>query len=290
MTRRITDHGRGGRPQPGVMLQLALVAWTAILPVMSVRAQQETGREPDVAGAVEPDTTAAGAFAPTVYGPGERLVFSIGYGMVNAGDATLEVVKVVDFHGRSCYVIESKANSNRFFSSFYKVRDRILSYIDTETLFSRYFYKRLREGDYKKNVEVIFDHDREVARYADGPELPIARGVQDVLSAFYFVRNLELVPGASFAVPAHDSRKTYELKVLVHGRERVTVKAGTFDCFVVEPVIEGEGLFKHDGKLTLYISDDKFRIPVMIKTKVPVGSIDVELQEFRPGLPLNPLH
>lgn len=227
--------------------------------------------------------------APTVYGPGELLVFSIGYGMVNAGDATLEVVEIIDFQGRPCYVIESKASSNRFFSSFYKVRDRILSYIDTESLYSRYFYKRLREGDYKKNVEVIFDHDREVAQYADGPELPIARGVQDVLSAFYYVRNLDLAPGRSFTVPAHDSRKTYELKVLIHGKERVTVEAGTFDCFVVEPVIEGEGLFKHEGKLTLYISDDKFRIPVMIKTKVPVGSIDVELKEFRPGLPLNPL-
>jgi hypothetical protein len=231
----------------------------------------------------------SGGSAPTVYGPGELLVFSIGYGLVNAGDATLEVVEIIDFQGRPCYVIESKANSNRFFSSFYKVRDRILSYIDTETLYSRYFYKRLREGDYKKNVEVVFDHDREVARYADGPELPIARGVQDVLSAFYYVRNLDLAPGRSFTVPAHDSRKTYELKVLIHGKERVTVEAGTFDCFVVEPIIEGEGLFKHEGKLTLYISDDKFRIPVMIKTKVPVGSIDVELKEFRPGAPLNPL-
>jgi hypothetical protein len=55
---------------------------------------------------------------------------------------------------------------------------------------------------------------------------------------------------------------------------------------VVEPVIVGDGLFKHEGKLTLYISDDALRIPVLIKTKVPVGSINVELTEYRPGTPL----
>ncbi|MGD9548297.1 MAG: DUF3108 domain-containing protein [Candidatus Krumholzibacteriia bacterium] len=226
--------------------------------------------------------------APTVFGPGEKFTFNITYGPISAGEATLEILDVIDFHGRRCYQIESKANSNRFFSSFYKVRDRILSYIDVETLQSRYFFKRLREGDYKKTVEVIFDQDNGKVLYADGDELPTARGVQDVLSAFYYVRNLDLEVGREFSVPAHSSRKTYDLKVLIHGRETVEVAAGTFACFVVEPMIEGDGLFKHEGKLTLYITDDKSRIPVMIKTKVPVGTIDVELKEFQLGQPLSP--
>jgi hypothetical protein len=110
--------------------------------------------------------------------------------------------------------------------------------------------------------------------------------VQDVLSAFYYVRSLDLEPGGEYAVPAHSSRKTYDLKVLVHGRERVEVPAGEWDCLIVEPIIEGEGLFKHEGKLTLYLTDDDLKIPVLIKTKVPVGTIDVELTDYRPGVPL----
>jgi hypothetical protein len=224
--------------------------------------------------------------APSVYGPGERMVFSIGYGPINAGEGVLEVVGLTEYKGHTCYHILSKANSNRFFSSIYKVRDKITSYIDVETLYSRYFNKRLREGDYKKTVEIDFDHLAEEARYSNGETYPISSGVQDVLSAFFYARNLDLEPGRVYEVAAHSSRRTYDLKVIVHGKERVEVEAGTWNCFVVEPVIEGDGLFKHEGKLTLYISDDARRIPVLIKTKVPVGSIDVELKEYRPGVPL----
>lgn len=220
------------------------------------------------------------------FGPGEKLVFSIGYGVVSAGEGILEVVGITDYQGHPCYNIQSKTNSNRFFSSVYKVRDKIISYIDTEGLFSRYFYKRLREGDYKKTVEISFDHEAGLARYSNGAEYEIQPGVQDVLSAFYFVRTLDLKVGEVYYVPAHSSRKTYDLRVIVHRKETVSVEAGTWDCFVVEPVIEGEGLFKHEGKLTLYISDDQYHIPVLMKAKVTVGSVEVALKEFRPGHPL----
>ncbi len=224
--------------------------------------------------------------AATVFGPGEKMLFSIGYGPVTAGEASIEVVGLTTYQGYTCYVLESKANSNRFFSSFYKVRDKITSYLDVEKLYSRYFHKRLREGDYKKTVEISLDHEGEVAKYADGQQYDIMSGIQDVLSAFYFVRNLDLGSGDTYSLLAHSSRKTYDLRVLVHGRETVTVAAGTFECFVVEPVLQGEGLFKHEGKITIYVTDDEYRVPVLIKTRVPVGSIDVELKEYHPGRPL----
>ncbi len=224
--------------------------------------------------------------AAVPFGPGEKMVFSIGYGVIDAGESIVEIIGLTEYQGKTCYQIQSKANSNRFFSSIYKVRDKIISYMDVETLYSRYFYKRLREGDYKKSVEISFDHENEIAHYANGNEYPTTFGVQDVLSAGYFVRTLDLESDTVFDVPAHSSRKTYDLKVFIRGKEEVTVPAGTFNCFVVEPVMQGEGLFKHEGKLTIYLSDDKYRVPVMVKTKVPVGSITVELKEFYPGQPL----
>lgn len=222
----------------------------------------------------------------TVFGPGEKMVYSIGYGLVTAGEGTLEVVGLTTYQGHTCYHLESTANSNRFFSSFYKVRDKITSYMDVETLYARYFHKRLREGDYRKTVEISFDHEDEIAYYADGRQFDIRTGIQDVLSAIFFVRNLDLGAGDTYSLLAHSSRKSYDLKVIVHGRETVTVEAGTFDCYVVEPVLEGEGLFKHEGQITLYVTADQHRVPVLIKTKVPVGSIDVELKEYQPGTPL----
>ncbi len=221
-----------------------------------------------------------------VFGPGEKMVFSLGYGMVTAGEAVVQIIGLTEYQGRTCYHIQSKANSNQFFSSIYKVRDKIVSYMDVEDLFSRYFYKRLREGDYRKTVEISFDHENEVAHYANGTDYPISRGVLDVLAAGYFLRTLDLVEGSVYDLPTHSSRKTYNLKVYIRGKKTVKVEAGTFDCFVVEPIMQGEGLFKHEGKLTIYLSDDQYRVPVLVKAKVPVGSIKVELKEFYPGRPI----
>ncbi|MFO7653130.1 MAG: DUF3108 domain-containing protein [Candidatus Krumholzibacteriia bacterium] len=229
----------------------------------------------------------AGA-APVSYGVGEQLVFSIDYGLINAGEGTLEVLGLVDFEGEVCYFIQSKATSNRFFSAFYRVRDRVVSYIDATELFSRYFHKRLREGDYRKDEEITFDQEAGVAHYADGREVETVCGVHDVLSAFYYVRTLDLEVGAVYEFPAHSSRKTYPLTVRVVGRETVEVPAGRFDCFVVEPMLEGDGLFKAEGKMTLYLTADRHKIPVLMKTKVPVGSIDASLKEYRLGQPPQP--
>ncbi len=267
----------GRKPEAAMRHRGAVIAGLTVLCVVLVPGGLSLASE-DLPANLNP--------APTVFGPGEKMVFSIGYGPVKAGEATLEVVGLTTYQGRICYELQSKASSNRIFSSFYKVRDKITSYMDVELLYSRYFQKRLREGDYKKTVEISFDHQDEVANYADGNQFDIMAGIQDVLSAFYFVRNLDLGSGDTYSLLAHSSRKTYDLKVIVHGKERITVKAGTFDCYVVEPVLRGEGLFKHEGKITLYVTADEFRVPVMIKTKVPVGSIDVELKEYHPGEPL----
>jgi len=229
------------------------------------------------------DTT---AYPWVPYGIGEKLVFSIDYGPINAGEGTLEVLGIVQEDGHECYQIESRATSNRFFSTFYKVRDRAVTHIDRRRLFSRFFEKRLREGTYNMHEEIHFDQEAVKARYHDGRVFDTMPGIQDVLSAFYYVRTRDLQVGQQFGLPTHSSRKDYSLEVFVHGRETIQVPAGTFDCFVVEPVILGDGLFQHEGKLTIWLTADERKLPVLMKTKVKVGSIDASLKEYTPGVPV----
>jgi hypothetical protein len=238
----------------------------------------------------DPDSTAAADAIPVTTPPGpvpfqvgERLVFSIDYGAINAGEGVLEVEGVVDYQGHPCYRIESTARSNRFFSGFYKVRDKVVSYVDRDQLFSRYFMKRLREGTYRKTVEIDFDHDAGMARYQDGREFEIPAGVHDVLSAFYFVRTLDLEVGQDVFLAAHSSRENYDMRVIIHSRETVDTDLGPIDCFVIQPVMLDEGLFKHEGDLMIYMSADERRIPVLMTTKLPVGSIAAHLREYTPG-------
>jgi hypothetical protein len=66
-------------------------------------------------------------------------------------------------------------------------------------------------------------------------------------------------------------------------RERIKVKAGVFNTIVVEPLLQAAGLFKHEGKLTVWLTDDGLHLPVLMKSKVLVGSIVAELTDYRLG-------
>ncbi len=74
--------------------------------------------------------------------------------------------------------------------------------------------------------------------------------------------------------------KVYDLNVKYLGKETVSVTAGTFDCIVVEPLVQEGGLFKSEGSITVWLSDDNLKLPVKVKTKVVIGSIDAELTKY----------
>src|SRR5262249_31997151 len=126
------------------------------------------------------------------FGPGERLEFSVQYGPVNAGSATLEVTDVRDYEGHKVYSLEAKAKSNRFIDKIYKVRNYIQSYMDRDRRYSWRYYEDRREGGDSHRQEVVFDQQKREARYADGTIVPIPAQSQDALSSFYFTRYLPL--------------------------------------------------------------------------------------------------
>jgi hypothetical protein len=211
---------------------------------------------------------------------GEKLTFSVRYGLLRAGEAVLEVVGIEEIDGRPCYHVVSTAKSNSVFDKIYKVRDRVETWMDADFLYSRRFQKTLREGSYRRDQNIEMDQEHRLARYNDGRVVEFEHGAHDVLSAFYYIRTQELVSDREIWLESHADRKNYPLRVRVHGRERVETPAGTFDCLVVEPMLRTPGLFKHEGKLTIWLTDDERRIPVLMKSKIPVGSISVIMTEF----------
>jgi hypothetical protein len=216
------------------------------------------------------------------FGLGEKLNFDIGYGFINAGYATLEVVDLIEFYGRPCYLVISTANSNRFFSSFYRVEDQVESVVDAVGIFTWHFEKNLREGNYQAKKSYEFDQLNQRVFY-EGDTIEVARYIQDALSILYYARTQELRVGESIYVDNFTDGKHYPLEVKVLRKERVKVKAGTFDCIVVEPLLLASGIFKHEGRLKVWLTDDRLKMPVLMKSKVLVGSITAELTEYQLG-------
>jgi Protein of unknown function (DUF3108) len=215
--------------------------------------------------------------------PGESLRFSVQYGFINAGSAWLEVQTARTPSGRPAYNLIARAESNAFFSRFYKVRNRIESLWDCDGRFSLRYAEDRREGKFRAKSEIRFDPERHEAIYPDGESLPTPPSVQDALSSFYYTRYQALPLGGSVVFDYHASRKSRPLEVRVLGRERVDTPAGKFDCVVVEPMLNAGGIFKNKGRLVIWLTDDDRRMPVLMKSKVLVGSISVVLQEVKTG-------
>jgi len=223
----------------------------------------------------------AGEVAVPPFGVGERLSFEVKYGFVSAGTAIMGIPRTVMERGHECYHIVSLAESNSFFSVFFTVKDVAESFLDVRELLPRRFEKRLREGDFRSQDLVLFDHDRHVALYPRKNDrvVPISSGAQDILSSLYYVRMLDLEVGRSVFIENHADKKNYPLEIRVLKKERIKVPAGEFDCTVVEPVMRGAGLFSQKGQLTVWLSDDEARIPVLMKSKVVIGSISAVLTD-----------
>ena len=194
----------------------------------------------------------------------------------------MEVSRLIEFNGRPAYQIRTRAQSNSFFSTFYPVDDRVESIVDAIGLFSWHFEKKLREGNYRSDRSYTFNQ-REHLVYHDKDTVPVPPYVQDPLSVMYFVRTQDLVVGEVIRIDNYTDGEHYPLEVKVLERERISVKAGTFDCLVVEPLLRGAGVFKHEGKLKVWLTDDRVKMPVLMKAKVLVGSISVELTDFQLG-------
>jgi hypothetical protein len=242
-----------------------------------------------LAGSEAPDDSCAPAVrepAPVPFGVGEYLEFSVSYNIIRAGTATLSVEGIEEIAGHRCYKLVSTARSNGFVSTFFEVRDRVESLMDVHGLFSRKFEKHLKEGGYTKDEAVWIDHCAGLAYYGDGDTVGVRRSSQDALSALYFVRTLDLQVGNMVVFPSHSGKKNYPMRVRVLGKEKIKTPVGHFNCIVVEPRLKSEGIFKHKGRLIVWLSDDERRIPVRMKSQVTIGSITASLVDWKAGSPL----
>lgn len=214
---------------------------------------------------------------------GERLEYRIRWSGVPVGVATMEVGL-----GPEPWLIEmrSTADSLPMIDLIYPVEDRVVSRAVTSSLRAKSYRKVSREGFRREHREIVFDHTHGAAgTILDGeriPWLPVPKDVLDPLSAIYAYRLHPAPEGKPPELPVTDGEKLITARMRIHGLERVTTPAGTFDTVVVEPQIEGlGGIFRRspDAKIHLWITRDRWRRLVKMETKVAIGSVAVELTE-----------
>jgi hypothetical protein len=219
---------------------------------------------------------------------GEKLSFNIKYGLITAGSATLEVRDTTYQDTVRAWVFSSRARTNSVFDGVYMVRDHIESVWDRDRKVSVRFTKRLHEGRYRQWRVHEYNPGRASTYYQrynykksrmSGKTLRIPAETQDILSAFYMVRMMDLKPGDTPKFKVTVDGKSYRATVIVHRRETVKTIFGKRSCLVIEPLLEGESLFKQTGRILIFITDDAAKIPVRMESEITFGKFVAVISE-----------
>lgn len=221
--------------------------------------------------------------------PGERLSFSVSWAFIPAGEAVLEVLPNETRDGAECLRFRATARTLEYIDVIYMIRDRMDSYTDLSMTRAVLFQKR-QEGRHKRNVVVDFDWEKKEASYSNNGEkhatVPLLPGTLDPLSIFYFFRSRELSEGVEITSPVSDGKKVVMGRARVVRREKIKCGGKEYDTFLVEPEMkEVGGIFEKSPKaaLQIWVTADRDRVPVRIKSAVRVGSFVAELTSWERG-------
>lgn len=216
---------------------------------------------------------------------GERLQYAISWsGLLEAGTVVLEVKAAKTPEGKRSVQFISTARSGGIVSAFYPVSDTIISMVDSEDLCSIAYSFDSKHGRRKKRRFLLFDQDaRKVQYVSDGTtgiyEAPYR--VQDALSSLYYLRTRDLIMGVPLRIDVFDTGKAWSVDILVHGKERIKTELGEFDTIKVSTYPKYEGVFQHKGEIIMWLTDDARKVPVLMKSKISIGSIVGTLTEIR---------
>ncbi len=174
------------------------------------------------------------------------------------------------------------ARSNWSLEFFYPVRVKLVSFMDSETISPRRFEASVRRRWRTHESVVTFDQVKGQA-YHQLPKnrsslVSISPYTQDGLSLLYYVRTLEMAPGAKIPLEISADGKNWNVnsqivrtRVLhVQGLGKISVVEGCAELAYPVPFFQG-------GKAVVWLSADEQRLPLYARIQSRIGPVTVVL-------------
>jgi hypothetical protein len=226
---------------------------------------------------------------------GEVLQYRMSYGIFNVGKGS--TIMQQNYHkisGRDCFKVDVYGKTTGLVDWVADVNDQWGAYIDTTSLVPLISYRKIREGRYKKDEIITFDHhtrkieakvlNQKTGQFKDPEYFDAPPQVRDLIAGFMFMRtqnfsNIQVKD--TIVVEGFFEDTLYKLKILYMGKETIKTKAGKFRAIVLKPIMPNNKMFNGENSVTAWFSDDKNRIPLKISANMFIGSAGVELTSYQ---------
>jgi hypothetical protein len=194
--------------------------------------------------------------------------------------------------GKKFYQVKVEARTSKILDLIWRMRDSISSTFEAKTLAPLRFVFNQKENKKVTDTRAEFDpklkkwivqrqRGRKVRNFEfDSPN------TLDPITAAYLARSLDLKVGDRLYFNVFGGKSRYLLDLSVEGREQIQLDAGNFDAFKVVPRITNitkQGYAGRVREATVWISADEKRTPLMIASKVFIGTVYIEMLADRQG-------
>ena len=216
--------------------------------------------------------------AQTPFKIGESLQYHAEFNRVRVGEAELKVSGIEEINTIKSYHIIYVAKTKGLADRLFKIRDQIDIWIDKEGFFTHRLIKNINQGNYKNKVDVRFDYNKSIAKTST-KEISIDFKARDSFSLFYYLRTILLKENDIMSFSSFEGRRIVDYKLQIKGNEIIRTELGNITCTVIRPYQEGGNLFKNQGDMQIWISNDEKRLPVKIQIKMKFGSMTLLLKK-----------
>lgn len=227
---------------------------------------------------------------------GEDLQYDVYYNWgiiwLHAGEVFFKVQEG-NYKNTSAYHFYSVGSSFESYDWIYKVRDTFQTYVNKQNFNPLYFSRNTYEGGYVVDNEYKFNYETEQIKSSTfnsksekkNDILKIQPCTFDVLSIIYYSRTLsyeKYKPNQKIPITVIIDGKIYELYIRYLGKERIKSKDGKkYDCIKFSPLLVEGTIFSGGEDMTVWVTDDQNRVPILVEAKILVGSIKTYLREAK---------
>lgn len=223
---------------------------------------------------------------------GERVDYEVfynwGFIWVNAGEVSFSV-KPGHYEGKPVYHFLSEGNSKPSYDWLYKVRDTYESKVTVDQFQPLWFKRDTFEGKFKVDEEYHYMPEKNKVAFtlqdSDNPLVKDTLDIKpcsfDVITMVYYARTLDFSkykPGDKIPINVLIDGEAHNLYIRYLGTEVIeTREKKKFDCIKFKPLLVEGSIFQGGEDMTVYVTNDNNKIPILVEAKIIVGSIKAYL-------------
>lgn len=216
-----------------------------------------------------------------------KLYYNWGILWIPAGEAVFTLRE-----DEESYAAEVVGQSYDSYSSLFKVKNIYRSKFSKETFRPHTFVRYIEENKYRRFDSLVFNRSTGMVNKLQGKNKAEAKWSSasvedcsfDLISILYYMRTIDLdrtKKGDRIGVDMYFDDKSYPIDMVIGGKATKRVKnLGKFKAFEVKPTVIAGKVFKDGAEMSVWVTDDRRKIPLIVESPLLVGSIQAVLTQF----------